>query len=173
MAQVVQAFCSKAKGCKQPTIEFEEKKPPDPSFTCKITLHAYCDGDNDGFPEMMFQDSARAKKAAKAAAMNKLHSFLSGTPVFKKVMKPVQVCRRDLPACGRRCSFVDGHQHQVGPEILKVCVAEHMGRVRGCPSHPEARFFERRSKLRHHGGDDDGRLDPIGQPPQQQNCTLP
>jgi hypothetical protein len=91
MAQQVSIFCSKTK-LQQPTVEFEHAEgSKEPSCTCKVTLHAYFDAENDGFHEMTFQETARTKRASKGAAMNKAFEFLSNTPVYKKVVLNAQV----------------------------------------------------------------------------------
>lgn len=91
MAQHVSVFCSKAK-VQLPTVEFQQgESSQEPSCTCKVTLHAYFDAENDGFPEMTFQETARTKKASKGAAMAQVHEFLSGTTAFKKLMFAAQV----------------------------------------------------------------------------------
>jgi hypothetical protein len=91
MAQQVSIFCSKTK-LQQPTVEFEHAEGSnEPSCTCKVTLHAYFDAENDGFPEMTFHETARTKKASKGAAMKKASEFLSNTAVYKKVMLNAQV----------------------------------------------------------------------------------
>lgn len=90
-AQQVSIFCSKAK-LQMPTVKYEQAEgSQEPSCTCKVTLHAYFDADKAGFPEMTFQESARNKKASKAAAMTKAHEFLASTAAYKKVMGAAQV----------------------------------------------------------------------------------
>lgn len=91
MAQQVSNFCSKTKQ-QMPTVEFEQAQgSQEPCCTCTVTLHAYFDADNDGFPEMTFTETARTKKASKGAAMAKTHEFLASTAVYKKVMSAAQV----------------------------------------------------------------------------------
>ena len=91
MAQQVSVFCTKAK-VQAPTVEYKQAEASqEPSCTCILTLHAYFDADNDGFPEMTFQETARTKKASRAAAMAKAHEFLASNTAFKKLMFAAQV----------------------------------------------------------------------------------
>lgn len=99
MAQQVSIFCSKTK-LKPPTVEFEQAAASqEPSCTCTVTLHAYFDADNDGFPEMTFQGTSRTKKASKHAAMTKALEFLSSNAAYKKV-NAVQVSGMYIGAPG-------------------------------------------------------------------------
>lgn len=108
MAQQVSTFCSKAK-LAPPTVEFEQAEASkEPSCTCTVTLHAYLDADNDGFPEMTFRATARAKKASKNAAMAQALEFLSTNRAYMKVTA-VQVSGLCMRAPGDDPSAVALH----------------------------------------------------------------
>jgi hypothetical protein len=88
-------------------------------FNCTIALGpAFADG--QGFPEMSFSDSARSKKAAKAAAMKKAHAFLAQQPIFQHTLQAMQTSKPQV----RRCTT---YMIDLAPVLIAQCALDASG----------------------------------------------